>query len=239
MTNSNVPDGFDTTSNLPKTVDQVGGVPIEHITMADKNEGHPASAYMTPETQTHHGKRKAGLMEPHQPEEGDMNISNFTQVGAEPVPREILVSFKEPIEIIPHWIDGFNRGLIGIVGSYMSDLCSLKDWYGTIDKEKPAVINRLMQDVMEYRRCELIQDGDIEEVIDNVYKVNFKFIALTKAIYIPALNDLTEAKIVEEDRTYVFTFEYDGDEGRIVNLQRKKSEQRDGDQNYEWNFTKL
>ena len=121
----------------------------------------------------------------------------------------------------------------------MSDLCSLKDWYGTIDKEKPAVINRLMQDVIEYRRCEIIQDGDIEEVIDNVYKVNFKFIALTKAIYIPALNDLTEAKIVEEDRTYVFTFEYDGDEGRIVNLQRKKSEQRDGDQNYEWNFTKL
>ena len=36
MTNSNVPEGFDTTSNLPKTVDQVGGVPIEHITMADK-----------------------------------------------------------------------------------------------------------------------------------------------------------------------------------------------------------
>ena len=94
-----------------------------------------------------------------------------------------------------------------------------------------------MEDLIEYRRCELHQKGEIEEVIDNVYKVDLTFIGLTKAIYIPAINNLTEAKIIEEDRTYVFTF---NDEGELItNIQRKKGEQRDGDPKYEWNFVRL
>ena len=176
-------------------------------------------------------------MEPHDSDGEDFNTININQVGSEPVPREVMVTYHNPQEIIPHIIDSFNRGLIGTIGSYTDDMCSSKDWNGSITNEKAAVLNRIMEDLIEYRRCELHQKGEVEEVIDNVYKVDLTFIGLTKAIYIPAMNNLTEAKIIEEDRTYVFTF---NDEGELItNIQRKRSNQRDGDQNYEWNFVRL
>lgn len=226
MTNSATPEGFNSQSDeLPTNIDQAGGINLD-------------TWQATKETKTAVGSRRSpGLMEPHDSDGEDFNTININQVGSEPVPREVMVTYHNPQEIIPHIIDSFNRGLIGTIGSYTDDMCSSKDWNGSITNEKAAVLNRIMEDLIEFRRCELHQKGEVEEVIDNVYKVDLTFIGLTKAIYIPAMNNLTEAKIIEEDRTYVFTF---NDEGELItNIQRKRSNQRDGDQNYEWNFVRL